>query len=160
MLFIPSFGPLLRAARRHVDYSQRELAVMSGVPKSSVAAYETEERDVPARVLARMLDACGLRLAAVDGFGQIVDVPDEPPPLDRGGRHYPAHLDLRDIPARVQDRRGFPWDDWWGDSYEAAWGVPPRPKRTFDILRDRRDHRRRWAAARAARAGPRPPPVG
>lgn len=157
MLLIPTFGELLRAARRHVDFSQRELALAAGVPKSTVAAYETEERDVPARMLARLLGTCGLRLAVVDGFGTVLDFPDEPPPLDRGGRRYPAHLDLRDIPAEGRDRRGFPIDDWWADGYEGAWGIPPRPARTFDILRDRRDFRRRWLAARAARHGPAPP---
>ena len=158
MLFIPGIGELLRAARRHVDFSQRELALAARVPKSSIAGYETEDRDVPARVLAHLLGTCGLRLAVIDGFGSIVEVPDgEDEPLNRGGERYPAHLDLRDIPADSRDRRGFPWDDWWADNYMGAWGIPPRPERTFDICRDRRDQRRRWAAARAARAGPSPP---
>jgi len=63
------------------------------------------------------------------------------PELDRGGRSYPAHLDLRPTGA---------FGGWWGDWLylsclaEKAWHRSPRrrPVRTFDLDRGRRDERR------------------
>jgi transcriptional regulator with XRE-family HTH domain len=124
---------ILRAARRHADLSQRELASLSGVPASTIAAVETG-RDVRVRVLDRLLAMCGWNLSVLDSRGHRVDTLTESGLRDRAGRRYPAHLDVRPVGER---------GDWWGDSFIGSWGVPPRPLHTYDLSRDFRDFRRR-----------------
>lgn len=124
---------ILRAARRHADLSQRELAALSGVPASTIAAVETG-RDVRVTVLDRLLALCGWGLYVVDGRGHRVEALAESGLRDRAGRHYPAHLDVRPV--------GGP-GDWWGDSFIGSWGLPPRPLHTYNLSRDFRDFRRR-----------------
>ena len=64
-------------------------------------------------------------------------------PLDRGGRQYPAHLDLRQV-----DRFGTWWGDWPLLSCYARPDLDPRrPDQTFDLSRARRDGRRAAGAA-------------
>jgi len=55
---------------------------------------------------AQLIEAVGMRLVVVDRKGREV-VPEEEQDSklrDRGGRRFPAHLDVRDGK-----------DDWWGD---------------------------------------------
>ena len=124
---------ILRAARRHADLSQRELAALSGVPATTIAAVETG-RDVRVTVFERLLALCGWDLCVLDSRGHRVDALVESSLRDRAGRRYPAHLDVR-----PSERPG----DWWGDSFIGSWGLPPRPLHTYDLSRDFRDFRRR-----------------
>jgi transcriptional regulator with XRE-family HTH domain len=124
---------ILRAARRDADLSQRELAALSGVPASTIAAVETG-RDVRVTVFDRLLALCGWDLSVLDSRGHRVEALAESGLRDRSGRRYPAHLDVRPVVEH---------GDWWGDSYIPSWGLPPRPLHTYDLSRDFRDFRRR-----------------
>jgi transcriptional regulator with XRE-family HTH domain len=124
---------ILRAARRHADLSQRELAALSGVPASTIAAVESG-RDVRVSVFDRLIVLCGWDLCVLDSRGNRVDALTENGLRDRADRRYPAHLDVRPVGER---------GDWWGDIYIGSWGLPPRPLHTYDLSRDFRDFRRR-----------------
>ena len=87
---------ILRAARRQADLSQRELATLSGVPASTIAAVETG-RDVRVTVFDRLLTLCGWELCVLDSGGHRVDALTDNGPRDRAGRRYPAHLDVRRV---------------------------------------------------------------
>lgn len=56
---------LIREARSRARISQSELARRSGVSRTTVNAYERGRREPSVDALARLLDAAGLRLAAV-----------------------------------------------------------------------------------------------
>ena len=124
---------ILRAARRHADLSQRDLAALSGVPATTIAAVETG-RDVRVTVFDRLLTECGWDLCVLDIRGHRVEALTDNGLRDRAGRRYPAHLDVRAVADRY---------DWWGDIYIGSWGLPPRPLHTYDLSRDFRDFRRR-----------------
>lgn len=88
----------IRALRRRVDVSQRELAASSGVPVATVGRIESGySRDPRLRTVERLVRATGARLAIVDLDGT------EPAPLgtdewrDRAGRRFPPHLDSRPV---------------------------------------------------------------
>ncbi|SCL24924.1 Helix-turn-helix domain-containing protein [Micromonospora nigra] len=69
-------GVLLRAARRRADLSQRELAVRSGVPHSTVARIESgrAERSPPPGG-ARFLRACGFAVECSHPLAMRLDRP-------------------------------------------------------------------------------------
>ncbi|MGY1651578.1 helix-turn-helix domain-containing protein [Geodermatophilus sp. SYSU D01119] len=153
---------LLRRIRRAADVSQRELAEACGLSKSSVAAVESGDRGLDARVLARLAAVAGLRLALLDGEGREVSPMDAEAVRDGGGRRYPAHLDIRHGddgwwhgPHRY-DRDPvtytFDRDRRWRDLRRVRGDVPDdhRREQPGDDLRDRAEARRR-AAARARR---------
>jgi transcriptional regulator with XRE-family HTH domain len=84
----------IRALRRRVDVSQRELAASSGVPVATVGRIESGySRDPRLRTVERLVRATGARLAIVDLDGT------EPIALatdrwrDRADRRFPPHLD-------------------------------------------------------------------
>jgi transcriptional regulator with XRE-family HTH domain len=121
-------GTLLRRVRRTADLSQRELADLLGVARSTVARAETGERDVPTAVLVRAAGLAGLRLGLLDAAGQ--EVPGMAPDAvrDRAGRRFAAHLDTR---------HGDVW--WWHGPQRYT---RERPTYTFDRDRRERDDRR------------------
>jgi transcriptional regulator with XRE-family HTH domain len=82
-------------ARRLADLSQRDLAAASGIAKSTISAFESGARRVPAEVLDRLLRATGLRLAVLDEERR--EVQPVPPEWvrDNAGRRFPAHLDVQ-----------------------------------------------------------------
>jgi transcriptional regulator with XRE-family HTH domain len=139
----PFVSLVLRQARRSADLSQRQLAAAAGIPPSSLGAYEAARRDIGFSPLVRLLHACGWEVAFQDRQGELVEVLVDDPLRDAGERRYPAHLDVRETgPYRVGgDGDGF--RAWWGDSTPGAWGLPPRPERTYDLGRLQRDRRRR-----------------
>jgi len=138
---------LLRAARRAADLSQRQLAERAGVPASSIGGIESGRRQVTLGGAERLLGACGWRLVVVDTEGRPVTPPVDDR-RDRGGRQYPAHLDVRET---------GPHGDWWGDRWPGVYGVPPRPVHTFHLHRGSRDWLRRQAAEDAPAQDPSEP---
>lgn len=87
-------GRLVVRARRRADLSQRDLGARVGVAASSIARVESGKGLPSVRVLTRILETCGLRLAAVDGDGQEVHPAPEGLVRDNAGRRFPAHLDV------------------------------------------------------------------
>lgn len=134
-------GVVLRRLRRAADLSQRELAKRSQVPISTIARLEAGRSPDPrVRTLERLIFACDGDLLIVDKDG-LVDGPIPHDDLrDRAGRHYPAHLDVREV--------GDPpdwWRAWWVGCYpipKSRWPIIP-PDHTFDLSRYWRDRRRR-----------------
>ncbi|PRY48226.1 helix-turn-helix protein [Geodermatophilus tzadiensis] len=113
---------LLRRIRRAADWSQRDLARACGLSKSTVAAIESGQREVGARLLSRMAGLAGLRLVLVDAEGTEVAPMDADAVRDEGGRRYPAHLDTR---------HGD--EGWWHGPHRYD-----RPPVTYTFTRDRR----------------------
>ncbi len=75
--------------------SQRELAAAAGLSSSTVGHAESGARDLPVRVLARIVELAQLRLAIVDDGGAEV-APMRPDTVrDGANRRFPAHLDTR-----------------------------------------------------------------
>jgi len=133
-------GALLRAARRRADLSQRQLAVAAAVSRRTVERAEAGSGPaLTVRTLARLLAAAaGCRIAVVSSEGRPLTEVEGEHLQDRGGRHYPAHLDLR-RPGRM--------GEWWGDWPFSTWTRPDlaprqRPDYTFDLARWQRDQRR------------------
>ncbi len=131
-IHLDDFDPvgLVRAARRRMDCSQRELAQRAGVAPSSVARIESGSLAPSLGLLRRILAAADLGLVAVDRQGRLVrPMRDRDDLRDGAERRYPSHLDT------VLDPRS---GDWWGDRYGLA-----RPPETFYRDRRRRDDQRR-----------------
>jgi transcriptional regulator with XRE-family HTH domain len=144
-------GAILRALRRRADLSQRQLAELAGVPKSTVARIESgAARDPRFRTVERILRAAGAELAVSGGSG--------PAPSeglrDQADRNYPAHLDVRPV-EELGDWAGAWWAHWHRLPRE-AWPLQP-PEYTYDLSRTRRDQRRR---RERVRQGLRVRPVG
>lgn len=113
---------LIRRARRTADLSQRDLAERLGVSQSTVARWETGRLEPCLHLLLAVLRLAGLALAVTDATRAIPaecalpadstapTVGDQSDPAvrtapmrpdsvrDRGGRRYPAHLDVEAIP--------------------------------------------------------------
>ncbi|MGH9399053.1 MAG: helix-turn-helix domain-containing protein [Thermoanaerobaculia bacterium] len=64
---------LIRYARRSAGFSQRELAVRSGVPQPAIARIESGRTMPRADTLQRLLRACGVRLDLAPIAGEGVD---------------------------------------------------------------------------------------
>ncbi|TWJ31613.1 acetyltransferase (GNAT) family protein [Micromonospora sagamiensis] len=136
-------GAVLRALRRRADLSQRELAARAGVPKSTVARIESGEAAEPRfRTVERLVRAAGGEVAVgVAGGERPAAVPAVPHDGWRDGadRHYPAHLDVREVRS-LKDWPGAWWADWYNLPPE-RWPLPVPPA-TYDLDRRRRDRRR------------------
>jgi transcriptional regulator with XRE-family HTH domain len=119
----------LRRIRRRADLSQRDLADVLRVSKSAIAAAESGQRDLPARVLARAAALAGLRLALLDAESREIGGMSAGGVRDLGGRRFPAHLDT--LPTEER---------WWRYAHRFD---RPRPSYTVDRDRAGRDARRR-----------------
>jgi transcriptional regulator with XRE-family HTH domain len=115
---------VLRAARSLRRVSQRELAVLSGVPRTTIDRIESS-RSVPRiDTMCRLLASIGCELVARTTVGGRLPVGETNRFLrDRGGRHYPAHLPTEPMTSYMQG------SDWWG-WFRVAWqmtddAVPP-----------------------------------
>ncbi len=129
----------LRAARRARKVSQRELATLAGVPRSTIERVEAG-RVAPGLVTAaRLLGSLGYELVAADQRGEILELDDEHDRVrDRAGRRFPAHL-LWGRTAGYFEPLGSGLD-WWG-WHRIAWpfdGPDIVPAHTF--LHRPRDH--------------------
>ncbi len=148
-------GDLLRLVRHCADLSQRELAERAGLSPRSVARIESGATAAPRLTTVQtLLGAAGFDLGLSPGTRatratrattdttDTTDVEDSgSEAVDRAGRRFPAHLDVRPV-----DRFGSWWGDWGMLSTRSPsiWHLAPRrrPKHTFDRLRWRRDARR------------------
>ncbi len=140
MLYVV-WDQVIRDMRRRADMSQREFALAAGVSKSLVARVEADRGLPSVRALERMLLVGDCEMAVRVRKGEIPS----PPPFawarDAAGRHYPAHLDPRDVA-----------DGWWKTPYYMP--GDPMPALTFDIVRPLRDRRREKGHVRPDLGGP------
>jgi HTH-type transcriptional regulator/antitoxin HipB len=95
----------VRRIRRRADCSQRELAAAIGTSKSAIAAAETGQAGLDARLLAAAAHLAGLRLALLDATGEEVRGMHPDAVRDRGGRRFPAHLD-----TMLSEQRASRWE--------------------------------------------------
>jgi transcriptional regulator with XRE-family HTH domain len=144
---------MLRAARHFADLSQRELAARVGISKSYVGDLESGDVSAPSYPLVvRLIEATGLRLQVLDPFALPLVRRPLDDARDKGGRHWPGHLDVRPVRS---DR------DWWYTRFRP--GEKPLPaftaewRRLQGRKRVRRTKAQREADARA-RAGVRNTP--
>jgi transcriptional regulator with XRE-family HTH domain len=140
---LDNVGAHLRMLRRRADLSQRELAARSGVPLSTIARIEADQtRDPRLSTLTRLVEAAGYRLAIIDADTGLGPLLDGRALRDRGGRRFPAHLDL----ARVRDYLG-----WWYSVHHKH--HPPLPDFTYTWVRRYRDEWRTQVGIEAADEG-------
>jgi transcriptional regulator with XRE-family HTH domain len=125
---------LLRAARTYSRLSQRELAAKAGVSASTVARAEQGTKPPSWAVMARLVQAAGCSLRLVDPDGRPIEPWKFEAVRDRGGRHFPAHLEVWEV-----GRRG----DWWGWLRYSTWASPPTPTHSFE-MRGRRSDAESW----------------
>ncbi|GIJ30595.1 hypothetical protein Vqi01_57570 [Micromonospora qiuiae] len=152
---LDDLGSMLRALRRQADLSQRQLAMLSGVPQSTVARIESGRAADPRfQTVQRLVRAAGwvMRLVATGDPGPACNGPacnsltcsgddavQDDTRRDGAGRRYPAHLDVRKVDT-LKDWPGAWWAHWYT--------LPPErwplrvPEVTYDLDRDRRDERR------------------
>ena len=111
---------MLREIRRRYVLSQRELAELSGLGKSTIGRLESGEcADPTIGTLTRILGSVGLRIAVLHGHGREFVVPGEPVEYRmRDGRRLPAHLRVRPICSMQTP--------WWG-WFRIAW-MPDNPR--------------------------------
>jgi transcriptional regulator with XRE-family HTH domain/GNAT superfamily N-acetyltransferase len=133
---------VLRALRRRADLSQRELAVRSGVPQTTISRVESGVASNPSfRTVERLVRAADAVLtvgAVVDGAASVPPSIPHEELRDQGGRHYPAHLDPWELTAPEKW-----WGAWWAAStIRANWPVDQLPAFTYDLKRAVRDDRR------------------
>ena len=147
----PWFSHVLRFARRDADFSQRQLARWSGVPKSTIADIETARVCVPLETAARLLRTTGFEIAVRRIDGDEVDEFLYDDRRDEAGRRVPAHLDVIAKPERQVD-------------FERRWQriIDPhrrsRPSRwTWFLNRDSRDIARLDGDFGVLGVWPRPP---
>lgn len=67
----PMLGAFISEVRRSRGLTQTEVADISGIPQSSISAFERDRRVPSATNLHRILHACGYQLAASAGARQI-----------------------------------------------------------------------------------------
>ena len=118
----------LRRIRRMADLSQRELAGLLGMGKSSIGRVEIGTAGLDVRVLAQAAEIADLRLTLVDRNGDDVDPMSAVTVRDGADRRFPAHLDTR-----------YSDEGWWHDAHHYS---RPRPSYTFDRDRRARDNAR------------------
>jgi len=113
--------------------SQRELAVNSGIPKSTIARLESGETgDPPVSTLQQLLAGAGYALAVVDDEGHEISHRNGPgPERDRSDRHLPAHLDREPLTG------GPRLAGWWGWG-RIAWEYTDHPRPTWVYYMRRR----------------------
>jgi transcriptional regulator with XRE-family HTH domain len=128
-------GDLVRRLRRVLDASQRELADLAGVSRSTIDRIESGRVEPRVHQLQELLGLVGWGLTVADIEGRLVD-----PLRELGGdlrdgaeRRYPAHLDVILDPEM---------GDWWGDYLGLR-----SPPETFNRNRAVRDLRRSCSQA-------------
>lgn len=117
---------LLRAIRHARNLSQRELADLARLPRSTVDRIESgQTRNAAINTIERILEATGYRLAITTQHGYPLDLDTARfRHRDSAGRRFPAHLRAWQITS-IDDR-------WWGWS-RLAWQLddPAVPEWTY-----------------------------
>ena len=87
---------LVRRIRRILDVSQRGLAALIGVSQSVVARWETGRTSPRVSAMQELMRLAGLGSTVHDlESGEEVEPMRDDGARDRGGRRYPAHVDLK-----------------------------------------------------------------
>lgn len=97
---------VIRRIRRQTGVSQRRLADLAGVSKSTVARWETGQTSPSLDIATALADLAGLRLVLVSSQGDEVAPMRSTAVKDLARRRYPAHLDPRAGASRDQFRPG------------------------------------------------------
>ena len=124
---------VLRAVRWTRRLSQRELADLAGLPRSTVDRIESGQvRDPGFSTVQRILAATGYTLVVINEHGRLLRASiGETGRNDSGAHHYdhagrrlPAHLESRKVRSNL--------GDWWGWG-RIAWSMsdPVVPKYTY-----------------------------
>lgn len=97
---------LVRRVRRVADLSQRDLAARFGVSQSTVARWETGEREPTLRQFLDLVGLAGARLT-ITSSDEVELTPMRADAVrDNAGRRYPAHHDVEAIDRTWRPR----WD--------------------------------------------------
>jgi HTH-type transcriptional regulator/antitoxin HipB len=160
-------GRYLVRGRRRADLSQRDLARLSRVPQSRIAALESGRGTASVERVDELLGAMGLRLAVVDAQGRVVEPAHPDLVRDNAGRRFPAHLDVDPpdlVPTHVlhfprYDR--LPARGWYHHrpkrDERRRRGIPSPPRHpTEQELRDRAARLRRGQVPRLSLPAPEP----
>ncbi|MFU8870951.1 GNAT family N-acetyltransferase [Micromonospora sp. SL4-19] len=136
---LTDLAAILRALRRAVDLSQRELAAKSGVPQATIARIESGRSADPGfRIIERLVGAVAGRITiSLAASGELAPVPQEEL-RDAAGRHPPAHLEAREV-GEPRDWPGAWWAHWY-DVPPERW--PRLPAVTYRLDRGERDRQR------------------
>ena len=124
--------------------SQRDLAALARIPRSTVDRVESGATDPRLSTLTELLACAGFRLVIADQWGHLLCVDDEHDRLrDASFRRFPAHLTSSPI--------GMPeLDGWWGWR-RIAWVLDDPTVPTHFYWRNRRitewEPDRRWDEA-------------
>ena len=137
LLAVPA---MLRAARHFADLSQRELAARVGISKSCLGDIESGDVSASFALVVRLMEATGLRVQVLGPFAMPLQAGWLDHVLDKGGRHWPGHLDVRQV---VDD------SDWWFSRTRP--GQRQRPDYTADWHRMQGRPRNRRTAAEMRR---------
>ncbi len=121
----------IRTLRSIADLSQRELAERCGLPRQAIATMEVRPDLARVERFDRVVRVAGMHLVIVDADGNLLEPEVELPMRDRGGRHFPAHLDVRSTS-----------EGWWGHMWPMFYGR--EPEYTFDRGRHSRDSHRSY----------------
>jgi transcriptional regulator with XRE-family HTH domain len=116
---------LLRAARGTRMVSQRRLAELAGVPRSTLDRIEAGTSDPRLSTLVRIFGALGYELTVCTSQDRPLRVDEERECLiDGRGRHFPPHWRYAAITGE--------WDDhWWGHYRKAMRERGWRPSHTY-----------------------------
>jgi transcriptional regulator with XRE-family HTH domain len=109
--------------------SQRELAALAGCAPSQVGRIESGATTPRLDTVLVLLRALGYELAIADPRGRLLDVDSDHERLvDRGGRHFPAHLEAGKTPGYFEHGART----WWG-WHHVAWPFGPdeAPEHTY-----------------------------
>ncbi len=98
---------VVRRVRRILDVSQRGLAALLEVSQSAVARWETGRTSPRASVLLHLVKLAGLSVRMHDTeTDRLVEPMRDDGARDRGGRRFPAHVDLRVVGWRCPRAAG------------------------------------------------------
>ena len=114
-----------RACRRARSLSQRELADLAGVSRSTVDRMESGHGRPAFDTVVQLLAATGYAVVAVDRHGRVLPTRAVAGgPHDRAGRSLPAHLrPVRTLPMMAPAT----WDEWrWWGWGSVAWSDQDR----------------------------------
>jgi transcriptional regulator with XRE-family HTH domain len=123
-------GRLLRAARRARAVSQRELATLAEVPRSTIDRIEAGRVRPGIETVAHLLSALDFYFTVTDRAGRILTADDDHDRLrDTAGRRFPAHLVWAKTPS-FRHEEVHRWWGWWRIAWPFGVGVRP-PEYTY-----------------------------